>query len=322
MDLKAKLLNPAQTVMLYGTTPPRLGTPEAVVESAVTKLAERLQPLSLDGVVVYDIQDESSRNPVSRPFPFIGTIDPRLYSRLLTKQLGIPTITYKCVGSLDATQWSSWLGDTADNYGIRFISVVGRPTSGNGHALALADAVKAAASHRAQFLLGGVVIAERHSSERSESARMLAKGLQGCSYFVSQTVYHADATRLLLKDYRRDCAGAGTMPHRIVFTFSPIGRQKTLAFIKWLGVRVPQAVERSILEAANPLSASINICRDNLRRILDDGHHQHIPIGVNVESVSINKEEIDASIDLFHALADIVREYMPYTAVTDPHTTI
>jgi hypothetical protein len=29
---------------------------------------------------------------------------------------------------------------------------------------------------------------------------------------------------------------------------------------------------------------------------------------MNVESVSINKDEIDASVDLFHALADVLAE--------------
>ena len=52
----------------------------------------------------------------------------------------------------------------------------------------------------------------------------------------------------------------------------------------------------------DPLAKSIEICRDNLRRILDGGYAGQIPLGVNVESVSINRDEIDASVDLFHAL--------------------
>src|SRR5213079_3278301 len=42
MDLKSKLLDPAQTVLLYGTTPPRLGTPDEQVSAAAGKLAARL----------------------------------------------------------------------------------------------------------------------------------------------------------------------------------------------------------------------------------------------------------------------------------------
>jgi hypothetical protein len=31
-----------------------------------------------------------------------------------------------------------------------------------------------------------------------------------------------------------------------------------------------------------------------------------VPLGVNVESVSINRDEIDASVDLFHALREVL----------------
>jgi len=37
MDLKSKLLDPAQTVLLYGTTPPRLGTPDEQVSAAANR---------------------------------------------------------------------------------------------------------------------------------------------------------------------------------------------------------------------------------------------------------------------------------------------
>jgi hypothetical protein len=150
------------------------------------------------------------------------------------------------------------------------------------------------------------VIAERHDAQRSEAARLLAKGLEGCRYFISQTVYHAPPTQRLLADYVRDCRGAGTAPKRVILTFAPCGREKTLAFIRWLGVNVTPDTERSILGAANPLAKSIEICRDNLRRILDAAYTNQVPLGVNVESVSINRDEIDASIDLFHALNEVM----------------
>jgi hypothetical protein len=57
---------------------------------------------------------------------------------------------------------------------------------------------------------------------------------------------------------------------------------------------------------ANPLAKSIEICRDNLRSILDGGYAGQIPLGVNVESVSINRDEIDASVALFHTLKQVL----------------
>jgi hypothetical protein len=199
-------------------------------------------------------------------------------------------------------RWDGWLAETARDFGIRFLSIVGRPVSSAGYPLALSRAIRLAAEHRSRFTVGAVVIAERHTQQRSESARMLAKGLQGCGYFISQTVYRPHATERLLRDYLRDCRGAGVEPRRVILTFSPVGREKTLTFLQWLGVQVPEETARTIFGAANPLAQSIEICRANLRRILERGYNAAIPIGVNVESVSINRDEIDASIDLAHAL--------------------
>ena len=150
------------------------------------------------------------------------------------------------------------------------------------------------------------MIAERHDEQRSEAARLLAKGIEGCGYFISQAVYHAPPTQRLLADYLRDCRGAGAAPRRVILTFAPCGREKTLAFIRWLGVNVSAETERAILGAASPLAKSIEICRDNLRRILDGAYASQIPLGINVESVSINRDEIDASVELFHALKEVL----------------
>jgi 5,10-methylenetetrahydrofolate reductase len=185
---------------------------------------------------------------------------------------------------------------------------VGRPTSGVRYPLPLSEAIRLAAAHPAGFVVGGVAIAERHTDQRSESARLLAKGIEGCAYFVSQTVYHADASVRLLADYARDCRGAGVKPRRVVLTFSPVGREKTMAFLNWLGVRIPPQTARSILAASNPLAKSIDICRENLRHILAQPYAGEIPLGINVESVSINRDEIDASVELLHALQETLRD--------------
>ncbi len=293
---------------LYGTTPPRIGASEEAIDAVAQKLALRLSGLPIDGIVVYDIQDESGRTQLPRPFAFTGTVDPRDYSRLLAARTAGATITYKCVGDLDEVAWRGWLDETARVYGAGCLSIVGRPTSGVLYPLALSAAIRLAAGHPAGFTLGGVVIAERHTAQRSESARLLDKGKKGCSYFVSQTVYHADATERLLDDYVRDCRDAGVQPQRIVLTFAPAGRAKTIDFLRWLGVHVPLETETAILSAADPIERSIEICRDNLRRILDHEYAGQIPLGINVESVSIKRDEIDASVVLFRALDAVVRE--------------
>ena len=303
MDLSARLLDAGRPVFLYGTTPPRGGATPEQAFSAAQKLGARLRGLPVDGVVVYDIQDESGRTAQPRPFPFAATLDPRAYAALLAQQTGLAAIAYKALGTIDEALWRAWLDESAQA-GVRLVSVVGRPTSGVRYALSLSRAVRLAAEHPARFTVGGVAIAERHSDERSESARLLAKGAEGCRFFISQTVYHAPPTERLLADYLRDCRGAGVAPRRVVLTFAPCGREKTLAFLRWLGVNIAPQTARDILGAARPLARSIEICRDNLRRILDGAYAAHVPLGVNVESVSINRDEIDATVELFGVLRE------------------
>src|SRR5882672_8285094 len=148
MDLKPKLLDPRETVLLYGTTPPRLGTPAADVAAAADKLAARIAPLPLDALVVYDIQDETGRTDVSRPFPFTATVDPRDYARFFK----LPTIVYKALGRMDEAGWRTWLAESKDS--VSFLSIVGRPTSGVRHALSLSRAIRLASAHEAGFTLG------------------------------------------------------------------------------------------------------------------------------------------------------------------------
>lgn len=303
--LRENLQDRGQPLRLYGSTPPRAGASAEAVHEAADKLVARLHGLPVDGLVVYDIQDESGRTSVPRPFPFTGTVEPRAYSRLLMERSGLPAINYKSLGNFDEAQWAAWLDETARDYGLCFLSVVGRPTSGVHYSLSLPQAFAQAKRHPANFSLGGVLIAERDSPTHSEAERLLTKSAEGCSYFISQTVYHAEPTIRVLGNYVRDCELSGATPRRIVFTFAPCGREKTMAFIKWLGVNVPPECERSIFAAADPLKRSIEICRDNLRAILDRGYA--LPLGINVESVSIIRDEIDATVELFGVLSEVLQ---------------
>jgi hypothetical protein len=309
MDLSEKLLDTTQFVTLYGTTPPRADAPEERIARAATRLAARIAPLPLDGVIVYDVQDEDGRTDVPRPFPYLPTIDPRVYGRTLRAAIGKPTITYKCIAEMTEETWTPWLDEARDEYAVRHLSLVGLSTArGRTSTMPLSHATQIAADHPGDFVLGGVAIAERHTPERSESARMRRKAATGCRYFISQAVYSAAPTVGLLTDYARECAESGEQARRVVLTFAPCGRAKTLDFIRWLGVSVDSATVATIIDDPAPLTRSIAICRDNLRAILDRTGNT-VPLGLNIESLSIYKDEIDASIELCHTLREVAHEY-------------
>jgi 5,10-methylenetetrahydrofolate reductase len=308
MSFEKNLKGTRRFALLYGPTPPRLDSAESDIASAAAKLVARIKTLPLDGIVVYDVQDESSRTSEPRPFPFLPTLDSRIYSKMLNGLTGVPVIAYKCVAQMEKEDWKAWLNQAAQTYGLSCLSLVGPPTATvSKPPMTLPEAVRIAAAHERRFTLGGVCIAERHRPGKSESQRMLQKAADGCAFFISQAIYSPDTTVQLLKDYSFDCQRSGVAPKRIVLTFTPCGRPKTLAFIKWLGVNVAPTTEQAILSAADPLAKSIQICCETLDCILNQDFCDFLPLGINVESVSINKLEIDGSIELFHALQKILQ---------------
>ncbi|TMO53809.1 methylenetetrahydrofolate reductase [Pseudoalteromonas phenolica] len=302
LSLQEKILDPNQGVYLIGTTPPKMGTDEAQVKTIAQKLLGRLHEIEYDGVVIYDIQDESSRTQVPRPFPFKHTVDPCEYSQLVKELSQLDVITYKSVAQREANEFHQWLDNTKSKHGLNNLVLVGSPSSNGDVKLSLPKAYETIAAHPDDFFLGGVTIAERHANKRNEHERLLEKTAQGCEFFISQAVYNAQATIDLITSYARSCRQQGLEPKRIILTFTPCGGEKTLQFMEWLGISVPEATKWRMLDSQNPLSESIRICRENLDLIIQSCAHLNVPLGLNIESLTNRKEEIDASINLYRLL--------------------
>ncbi|MFD2178391.1 methylenetetrahydrofolate reductase [Veronia pacifica] len=302
LSLKEKIEDPAQGVYLIGTTPPKKGTDKAKIAEIAQKLLNRLHEIEYDGVVVYDIQDESSRTAAPRPFPFKHTVDPREYSQLVKHISKQDVITYKSVAQRGEQEFIDWLSETKEIYQLDNLVLVGSPSSEGDIKLSLSDAYKVLEKHQQDFFLGGVTIAERHSSKRNEHQRLMKKTEQGCEFYISQAVYDAQATVNLITSYARTCRQEGIEPGRIILTFTPCGSEKTLEFMEWLGISVPEATKWRILDAENPLNESVRICRENLNLILQSCASLNVPLGLNIESLTNRKEEIDASINLYRLL--------------------
>ena len=92
------------------------------------------------------------------------------------------------------------------------------------------------------------------------------------------------------------------MPLPIILMFSPCGSEKTLAFMKWLGIAFPRWLENELRLAADPLAKSLELCERIFAEVWDYARDKDIPLGVNVESVSIRKTEIEASVELLQLL--------------------
>ena len=302
LSLRDKFADPNRGVYFIGTTPPRDTTSDEQMREIAEKLLGRLAALEYDGLIIYDIQDESARTDKPRPFPFKQTRDPRDYSRLIASLSDRETITYKSVAQRDRADFEQWLEEAWNDYGLRNLVLVGSPSSTGEVRLSLQEAYAAIGEHQHPFHLGGVTIAERHAVKGDEHERLLSKQSKGVEFFVSQAVYNPQATIDLLASYARTCRERGIKPRRIVLTFTPCGSAKTLEFMQWLGISIPPATRWRILDAENPLAESIRICQNSLDQILEACLPLGLPLGLNIESLTNRKEEIDASIQLYRLL--------------------
>ena len=309
-ELKARYNDIHRGVYFIGTTPPKNDTPIDKVESIANKLLERVSDIDFDGLIVYDIQDENSRTSKPRPFPFKSTLDARLYSSLLNKKSDRPVITYKSVVQSDATAFNNWANEAWEKYGVKDVVLVGSPSKSNHISLPLAEAYKTLVDNENEFFIGGVTIAERHASKGNEHARLIEKHQQGCNFFISQAIYNPQATIDMLTRYAIECKKQNLKPQRLILTFSPCGSKKTLEFIDWLGVSVPEATSLRILNADNSLFESIRICVNSLQQILDAILPYDLPLGLNIESLTNRKEEIDGSILLYKLLRSKMDNYL------------
>jgi hypothetical protein len=290
-------------IRLYGLAPPKAASePERVQEIAAQQSA-RLRELEPDGLVVYDIQDEPGRGGEARPFPFLPTVSPDDYAYGALAELPLPKIVYRSVGAQSREVFSHWL-DTARRAGEPRLSVfVGAPRGGpQTPGLRLHDAYELARSAR-HLVLGGVAIAERHAVKQDEHERMLAKQERGCRFFITQTVYDAASTKSLLSDYALSLQASRRAPAPVVLTFSPCGSVRTLEFMQWLGISFPRWLENELRHSADTLERSIDLCETVFSDVQHYAREKALPLGINVESVSIRKSEIDASVELYRRLS-------------------
>jgi len=305
-----RLSSAAPDLCFYGLAPPKLGTDPARLAAIVEAQTARLQQLAPDALVIYDLQDESDRQAGPRPFPFLPTIPPTEYAYQALQAVSIPKIVYRCVARDTPESLSRWMSAPAPDGVVspRLAVLVGAPTNRAPSSLALADAYGVARPFANDWWIGGIAIAERHARRGDEHERLVQKTAAGCRFFVTQAVYDAAATKSLLSDYARALRQSGRAPVPIIFTFSPCGSPTTLKLLKWLGIAFPRWLENELLDARDILDTSLRLCRETWRDVLGFARAKGLPVGLNVESISIRKEEVEASAALFTALRAELRE--------------
>jgi hypothetical protein len=305
VDLIGRIGDSTGEFLLFALTPPRLATDAGRVQEIADSTVARLRTLDLDGLILYDIDDETARNPAQRPFPFAPTLDPAHYLANNLAGWSTPVIVYRAVGKYARSDLRSWL--TVQDPARVLTVLVGAAASTAQTTTSLRDAQTLSREANPSLLFGGVAIPERHSRRDDEHLRLLAKQAAGCRFFVTQVVYDVNAAKNLVSDYHYECAARGTAPVPIVFTFSVCGSIRTLEFLQWLGVDVPRWIENDLKHAADTLEASFQLALDTAAELISYCRSLGVPFGINVESVSIRRVEIEASVQLAAQLREEIR---------------
>lgn len=286
----------ASLQLLYGITPPKVSSPEDRRREIAELQTQRINQLPVDGLIVYDLQDESTRTKVERPFPFVACIDPFEYAYDYLGSVPLPKIVYRSVSGQTELGLSGWLSRLHERGGATVL--VGAPADDHPVTMKIGDAYKLRRKVAPELPLGGVVIAERHEEIGAEDERVLRKVSSGCGFFVSQAVYSVTKSKNLLSDLYYNCQRNQAPVPRVYVTLSPCGSQKTLEFVEWLGVHVPSWLKNELLYAGDILEKSIELSVSGFQELHDFARSKGFELGCNVESVSLRKAEIDASVEM------------------------
>ncbi len=302
--LTEKIRNNAYGILFYGITPPKHNLAPEAVEAVAQKHIERISKLPIDGLVLYDIQDESDRTDVVRPFPFIKTLDPCEYAEEYLEPLAVPRVIYRAVGNYTKTSFAQWLETTK---GRLFHAVfVGAASGQQKNPLSLTEAYRLKREINDDLCLGGICIPERHMVKHDEHLRVFRKIDHSCEYFITQCVYNLEASKAFLTDYAAYAKAHHKKVVPIIFTLTPCGSAKTLDFMKWLGISIPQHLEGKLRTSEDILNDSVQLSIDIFKALYDLGKTLGVPVGCNVESVAIRKVEIEASVTLLHHVKKII----------------
>ncbi len=198
--LKEKIKSKKTGILFYGLTPPKSGNTDEKIKEISKKQIQRVKNLGLDALILYDIQDESSRTDAKRPFPFMQTLDPCVYAKnYLDDSLEFPVVVYKAVGKYDKDEFKQWLENRKNR---EFYTVfVGASSKKTQVTINLKEAYQLKREIADDIILGGIIIPERHMKKRDEHLRAFAKINEGCEFFVSQCVYDLMASKKFLDDY-------------------------------------------------------------------------------------------------------------------------
>ena len=274
MDLKAKILNPAQTVVLYEMLPPKAGDAKEL-ETLLT-LAQSVAG-SVDGINIPEIREELRNGAGRRRLP--ERIEPRAFAQAIQESVNTEAVVNRVTVREAVSEQRQWLRESFYGFGVRNLILVG----GESHTIhypgpSVAEAASLAAEESLEYLLGGITIPSRSH----EVKRIRSKYACGLRFFTTQVLLDSNDIVDLVQ-------GLNGLDIRILLSFAPISHLRDLEFLRWLGVDIPQDVPWVIQQtgrASEAVEKSIALASKILTDVLDRLPEHPPGIGINVEQIT------------------------------------
>jgi 5,10-methylenetetrahydrofolate reductase len=163
-------------------------------------------------------------------------------------------------------------------------------------------------NHEDHSVIGAVTIPERHAILKDEDVRILDKVDSGVAYFISQCIFNVEFTKKILEDLIEACQRKKQDIPVMIFTLTICGSIKTLHFMEWLGIHIPEDVKEELKGCSNALVRSVEMAITIAEDLIQYCQERSIPFGFNIESVATRKEEVDASVQLLNTVSKLLRE--------------
>jgi 5,10-methylenetetrahydrofolate reductase len=161
--------------------------------------------------------------------------------------------------------------------------------------------------HGDHSVIGAVTIPERHAVLKDEDVRILDKVDSGVSYFISQCIFNVEYTKQILEDLVVACENKKRTLPTMIFTLTICGSVKTLHFMEWLGIHIPEDIKEELKVCTSPVARSVELATAIAKDLIQYCQERSIPFGFNIESVAIRKEEIEASFELLHTVRELLK---------------
>lgn len=300
---------------------PKLENRKERFREHLSALEDLPEDLEYHGVNLPEIQDESKKGERGKKRnEFQKRVPPRQYARELSGQIDTQFIINRVIVKHPQEAQEEWLIETQQEYGIDTLVLVGGESSteeypgpsvtkGNrlirshlnhGDGITTEQEVESL-----EYLVGNIAIPTRRRKDFDEPERMLKKIRSGADFFTTQIIAEPNSPMKLMEDLSQLLFLENVTPPTLIWSFTPISARKDIDFLRWLGVYIPDQIEKRILSADNAAAESIQWARKIWSRLVKINRELPVPFPMGCNISVMGMRNFDNAVNMARALQGV-----------------